>query len=167
MVFESRIMPANNTSPIRIHARGVDKNNIGFVQGILDDGIPFEAELWRNEIGLNMSIVMPDVLSCQRIKTGLVEGDIVGFHNQEQRIHRGVLAIDMVDNGVCDDLNIIINYVDFLEEKGVLSFVGEMRNGVVLFVTDVAGKELVYITVTLEEDEVFATMPLHFIIFPN
>lgn len=112
-----RFMEAKNSFPICNHTRCVDKNNIGFVQGILDDGTPFEAELWRNEIGLNISVVMPDVLSCQRRNNGLVEGNILGFHNQEQCIRQGILAIGMVDDGVCEDLNIIINYVDYLEEK--------------------------------------------------
>lgn len=160
-----RFMEEYSSFPICNHTRCVYNNNIGFVQGFLDDGTPFEAEIWRNEIGLNISIVMPDVFLCQRRNNGLVEGNSLGFHNQEQRIHQGILAIGMIDDGVCEDLNIIINYVDFLEEKGEISFVGEMRNGVVFFVPDVEGKELVYNTVTLEEDEVFATTPLHFIKF--
>lgn len=63
----------------------------------MSDGTPFEAELWCNELGLNVSFVMPDKLQHQRENNKLVEGNVIGFHNQEQREHQGILTIGMVD----------------------------------------------------------------------
>lgn len=158
---------SGSSFPVCNHTRCVDKNNIGYVQGIINDGTPFEAELWRNKMGLNISFVMQDKLQHQREKKKLVEGDLIGFHNQEQREHQGILTIGMVDDGICEDMDIIISYVEYLENNGLISFAGNMRNGMILYVTDIEGKELVYITITLEEDTVFATTPLKFIRFPN
>ena len=160
-------MEANSSFPICNHTQFVDQNNIGFVQGIMSDGTPFEAELWRNELGLNVSFVMPDKLQHQRENNKLVEGNVIGFHNQEQREHQGILTIGMVDDGICEDMDITISYVEYLESNGLISFTGNMRNGVIFYVTDIEGKELVYITITLEEDTIYATTPLHFMNFPN
>ena len=164
---EYKFMEANSSFPICNHTQFVDQNNIGFVQGIMSDGTPFEAELWCNELGLNVSFVMPDKLQHQRENNKLVEGNVIGFHNQEQREHQGILTIGMVDDGICEDMDISISYVEYLESNGLISFTGNMRNGVIFYVTDIEGKELVYITITLEEDTIYATTPLHFMNFPN
>lgn len=166
-VEEVRYMESNSSFPICNHTKCVDKNNLGYVQGIVNDGTPFEAELWRNDMGLNVSFVMPDKVQHQRARKELVEGNLIGFHNQEQREHQGILTIGMVDDGICEDMDITISYVDYLESNGLISFTGNMRNGMIFYVTDIEGKELVYITVTLEEDTVYATTPLKFIKFPN
>lgn len=73
----------------------------------------------------------------------------------------------MVDNGICDSMDITISYVEYLESNGLISFTGNMSNGAIVYVTDIEGKELVYITITLEEDTIYATTPLHFMNFPN
>lgn len=164
---EYKFMEANSSFPICNHTQFVDQNNIGFVQGIMSDGTSFEAELWCNELGLNVSFVMPDKLQHQRENNKLVEGNVIGFHNQEQREHQGILTIGMVDDGICEDMDITISYVEYLESNGLISFTGNMRNGVIFYVTDIEGKELVYITITLEEDTIYATTPLHFMNFPN
>ena len=164
---EYKFMEANSSFPICNHTQFVDQNNIGFVQGIMSDGTPFEAELWCNELGLSVSFVMPDKVQHQRAKKELVEGNVIGFHNQEQREHQGILTIGMVDDGICEDMDETISYVDYLESNGLISFTGNMRNGVIFYVTDIEGKELVYSTITLEEDTVFATTPLNFIRFVN
>lgn len=166
-VEEVRFTESNSSFPICNHTKCVDKNNLGYVQGIVNDGTPFEAELWRNDMGLNVSFVMPDKVQHQRAKKELVEGNLIGFHNQEQREHQGILTIGMVDDGICEDMDITISYVDYLESNGLISFTGNMRNGMIFYVTDIEGKELVYITITLEEDTVFATTPLKFNNFPN
>ena len=73
----------------------------------------------------------------------------------------------MVDDGICEDMDITISYVEYLESNGLISFTSNMCNGEIVYVTDIDGKELVYITITLEEDTIYATTPLHFMNFPN
>ena len=48
---EYKFMEANGSFPICNHTQCVEPNNIGYVQGIMSDGTPFEAELWRNDVG--------------------------------------------------------------------------------------------------------------------
>ena len=61
-----------------------------------------------------------------------------------------------------------MQYVDYLKENGIVEFIGGMENGTVFYVTDIEGKDLVYVTVTLAEQEtIFAKTPLHFREFPN
>lgn len=92
----------------------------------MNDGTPFEAELWRNDMGLNVSFVMPDKVQHQRAKKELVEGNLIGFHIYEQREHQGILTIGMVDDGICEDMDITISYVDYLESNGLISFTGNI-----------------------------------------
>lgn len=47
--------------PICNHSVSINQNNIGYTQGILDGGIPFEAELWNNANGQSLSVVMPEI----------------------------------------------------------------------------------------------------------
>ena len=83
-------------------------------------------------------------------------------------MHEGVLTIGMVDCGVIDDFDLTVKYVDFLEEKGLIEFVTEMRNETVFLNTDIEGHDLVNVTITLQEDgDFFPTTPLQFRDFPN
>lgn len=155
--------------PICNHTECVSKENIGYVQGIMKSGVPFEAELWENENGKNISVVMPELfINPGKESNPLTADNLVGFHNQVEDIHNGVLTIGMVDGGINTELNVTIQYVDYLKDNGIIEFVGGMENGSVFYVTDVEGKELVYVTITLSEQEkIFAKTPLHFMEFPN
>ena len=155
--------------PICNHTKCVSKDNLGYVQGVLKNGVPFEAELWKNATSLNMSVVLPEQFDVSDKKSKPLKKDnLMGFHNQVKDIHKGVLTIGMVDGGSVTELNMTMQYVDYLKENGLVEFIGDMENGSVFYVIDVEGKELAYITVTLlEQENVFAKTALHFIEFPN
>lgn len=160
---------ATSGLPICNHAECVSKENLGYVQGILKNGVPFEAELWKNETSLNMSVVLPEQFDVSDKKSNPLKKDnLKGFHNQIKDIHNGVLTIGMVDGGISTELSVTMQYVDYLKENGLVEFIGDMENGSVFYMTDVEGKDLAYVTVTLSEQEnVFAKTALHFIEFPN
>lgn len=160
---------ATSGLPICNHTECVSKDNLGYVQGILRNGEPFEAELWENATSVNMSVVLPEQFDVSDMKNNPLKKDnLMGFHNQVEDIHNGVLTIGMVDSGISTELSVTMQYVDYLKENGLVEFVGGMENGSVFYVTDVEGKDLVYVTVTLsEQDRVFAETSLHFVEFPN
>ena len=59
----------------------------------MKSGIPFEAELWVNENGKNISVVMPEVfVNSGKENVSIKKDNLVGFHNQVDYIHNGVLA---------------------------------------------------------------------------
>lgn len=155
--------------PICNHTAGVSNNNLGYVQGILSSGVPFEAELWKNKTSVNISVVIPEqFFESDRKCSPQKNGNLIGFHNQINNIHNGVLTIGMVDDGINTEMDATMQYVDFLKDHGLIEFVGDMENGAVFHVIDTEGKNLVYITVTLSElEEVFAKTSLHFMKFPN
>lgn len=160
---------ATSGLPICNHVEFVSKDNLGYVQGILKNGVPFEAELWKNETSVNLSVVLPKQFDVSDKKSKPLKKDnLMGFHNQVEDIHNGVLTIGMVDGGINTELSVTMQYVDYLKDNGLVEFVGGMENGSVFYVTDVEGKDLAYVTVTLsEQDNVFAKTLLHFIEFPN
>jgi len=51
---------ATSGLPICNHTECVSKDNLGYVQGILKNGVPFEAELWKNETSVNISVVLAE-----------------------------------------------------------------------------------------------------------
>ena len=160
---------ATSGFPICNRTECVSKDNLGYVQGILKNGVPFEAELWKNETSVNMSVVLPAQFDVSDKKSNPLKKDnLMGFHNQIEDIHNGVLTIGMVDGGINTELSVVMQYVDYLKDNRLVEFVGGMENGSVFHVTDVEGKDLVYVTVTLSEQQnVFAKTSLYFMEFPN
>ena len=115
----------------------------------MNRGIPFEAELWSNANGQSLSVVMPEIFIVEQMDNISDEyGKVVTYRNQAESMHEGVLTIGMVDCGVIDDFDLTAKYVDFLEEKGLVEFVTEMRNGTAFLNTDIEGYDLVNATIT-------------------
>lgn len=157
-----RYTELNCRFPICNHTKNISSDNLGYMQGILEDGTPFEAELWKNEAGLNVSFVLPDNSPDRKELPKMSDGNISYFRNEVKLIVNGVLTDGMVFDGECQDTKKVAMYVDRLVDYGLVSFVGNMENGIVLYFTDIEGKELVYITITLEEETILATTPLLF-----
>ena len=154
--------------PIFNHSSEITKENIGYVQGVFSDGVPFEAELWMCDGSMNVSFVFPELWPKEENQEYLKEGNVLGFHDNVARTNCGVLTIGMVDNGMVSDVNATIAYIEYLKNKGVLEFVSSMENGAVLLVTDIEGNDLAHVIVTLNEDgETLAKTPLCFHDFPN
>lgn len=160
--------------PVCNHVDGVGPENIGYSQGILPDGTPYEAELWNNdESGQSISVLIP-VLDFRSFQ----EDCSISFSDHEEtdlREHRemelppipskdcGVLAIGMIENGDEDDDTITFQYVDYLEKSGILQFTGEIKNGFVCYMSDANGTELAQIIVTMSvRKRTDAVTDLHF-----
>ncbi len=160
---------ASSGLPICNYTECVSQDNLGYVQGILKNGVPFEAELWKNELSVNISVIIPELFYVSdKNSNPLKKDNLLGFHNQVESMHNGVLTIGMVDGGISTELDVTMQYVDYLKDNGLVEFVCGMENGAVFYVTDIEGKDLVYVTVTLSEQEkVFAKTPLKFMDFPN
>lgn len=155
--------------PVCNHTQCVSEDNLGFVQGIIKEGIPFEAELWKNETSVNISVVLPKQFEPSQNKNNpLISDNLMGFRQHVRIFHNGILTIGMVDDGFEEDYNVIIQYVDYLKDNALVEFIGNMENGLVLYATDVEGKSVAYVTVTLsEQGERFAETTLCFMDFPT
>ena len=135
----------------------------------MENGIPFEAELWLYKGCLNVSFVFSEVFKINEIeKNQLTSGNVTGYHSQFEGTAAGVLTIGMVDRGYIDDVDATIEYVTFLQDNGLLFFKTEIENGVVQLVTDINGEDLVHVTVLIKDgSETLASTPLHFKDFPR
>lgn len=164
---EGRITPyleAEADFPVYNHIEGVGPENIGYAQGILPDGMPFEAELWENgENGRSMSFLLP-VLDLSSHRNTDPEGnpEKVDDLDPERESYLelpgeperdcGVLAIGMAENGTEDDETIVFQYAEYLEEAGIFRYTGELRKRFVEYMTDPRGNLLAHVIITLSED---------------
>lgn len=158
--------------PICNHTKEATEQNIGYTQGIMSDGTPFEAELWTNENEHQISVVMPVLaekdMSAVTVQNQMQCENVIGFHNEVSSCDNSILCIGMVDCGIEDELSIIMQYVDLLENAGIVSFTTDMKNGAVFYLTDVNGSDLVRVDIALIVDgQATATTPLHFRAFPT
>ena len=81
--------------PVCNHIKFVNENNLGYIQGIMSNGLPFEAELWLLNGIMNLSVIMPDVINLESTRKNLLsDGNVTGFHNEVSAVNGGVLAID-------------------------------------------------------------------------
>ena len=155
--------------PVCNHTKYVDDENLGYVQGILSNGVPFEAELWQTNGIMNLSVIIPEIIKSDKQQENLLnDGNITGFHNEVNAVNGGVLAIGMVDRGMVDDINVIIEYVSLLKDHDIVEFESDMENGAVQLLTDVNGNDFAQIMIMLEaDDELLAMTELDFRDFPN
>ena len=70
--------------PVCNHTLGVTENNIGYVSGILDGEIPFEAELFQygenNDLQKEISVLMPIIKNRSELDcTQNNKGNVIGF----------------------------------------------------------------------------------------
>lgn len=156
------------------HKDCVNGDNIGYVQGMLEDNRPFEAELFLGNGECTLGVIMPIVDEIEsavaRLETRSAsclkneKGNVIGFVKQVETQDNGVLPIGMVELGETDDLDITCKYVDFLEGLGVVKFLTAERNGYIEYYNDIHGTELVRVLVILQyaNGEVVATTPFRF-----
>lgn len=160
--------------PVCNHRECVTKDNIGYVQGILANNRPFEAELFLGNNECSVGLIMPVIDEIESMvnndkvhNTSLINNEnsnVLGFVRQAETQDNGILPIGMVEIGDTDDLGIISQYVEFLEDMGVIKFLSSERNGYVEYYRDIQGSNLVRVVVTLqyENGEVVATTPFMF-----
>lgn len=157
-------------------SREVDSCNIGYAQGILKDGVPFEAELWKdvdNKL-VALSIYLPELKEMyeeyNKIENtyDLEEDNIIAFEKTDEIDWQAVLCIGMVERDSNVDDEELHNYVEYLIQMGVIAFDSDFLNGNLHYLTDIEGNDLVSVEIILEEDGcVWAKTPLQFIDFPS
>ena len=160
--------------PVCNHRECVTKDNIGYVQGMLADNRPFEAELFLGNNECSIGLIMPVIDAIESMfnndkaqNTSFLKDEksnVLGFVRQAETQDNGILPIGMVELGEIDDLGVISQYVEFLEDIGVIRFLSSERNGYVEYYRDVQGSNLVRVVVTLqyENGESVATTPFMF-----
>ncbi len=166
MNFSERYIIMYGEFPVTNHA-DADEGNLGWVKGVFDDGLPFEAELWEYEGHTNVSILIP--ADCRDIEgnANWEDNDIIQFHGKRKSVNGGVLVVGMVSLGFETDDNIICNWIDYLEEKEFIDFIDEWRNGAIQYVVDINGNTFCEIIVELEnENRVYAEVDIGWNEFP-
>lgn len=160
--------------PVCNHTEEIKNFNIGYTQGYLCGTIPFEAELFTNNLDeVVLSVILPwmdnlcpasdHTVTNGRKTVGYKSGSVVGMVSEKQSYDNSVLTIGMVDHGQCEDLNLIVAYNELLEETFIVNFLSPLRNGTLFFLTDKNGNDYVQVLVTLkDEDNLLATTPLDF-----
>lgn len=133
--------------PLCNHTDGISDFNIGYAQGVTENGIPFEAELIKDAVETNLSIILPwcvDIFDCEAdsMPEFIIDAEPLDLNN--------VLTKGMIFNGRIDDTDFILGCNEFLESTGIIEFTGQYRNGYSEKYTDANGTELVRFSVTLE-----------------
>lgn len=147
------------------HTVDIASDNLGWTQGIMADGTPFEAELWANGADISLSIVMPEFEETSGLSSPKLPdcGNVVGFRNSLGCSDGSVLCIGMVARGEDDRLEAVQRYVKKLTDEGIVRFTTAAKNGSVLYVTDENGTDLVRVTIALViNGERQAVTPLNF-----
>ncbi|MBQ3462696.1 MAG: hypothetical protein IJH36_06205, partial [Clostridia bacterium] len=104
-----------------------DEHNIGYIQGITDDGIPFEAEMWTDEKNFrNLTVYMPEFMSGITVGDNSPEDDIVISSGIVKSYD--VLGIGMVESDTVLDETTEHEYVTYLIEKGMVRFTTNVFN---------------------------------------
>ncbi len=143
--------------PLCNHKECMSDSHLGFAKGITYDGVPFEAELTQHGKTKTLCVIMPAIFYSSPIKADLEkeykeDSDIIEIPGVED-YDVSILDIGMVDEGIEDDISVIIKYVDFLIEHEILSFLSNLYNGTVMYRVDELGNELVKILISLEDEE--------------
>lgn len=149
------------------HRVGIRDWNLGWTRGIFEDGVPFEAELWSEDEELNLCVIVPEIFRIEENKKITFEknvGEIKGGFCMD----RSVLKIGTTDCGYVDDMDVVIQYVEYLETFEVVSFADNYRNGAIRLLRDSEGNDLVCIVIGLNiGDEICAECFLDFREFYN
>lgn len=161
--------------PVTNHLVNVSKDNIGWIRGVMSDELPFEAEIWRKGAEVDVAFIIPaiyseddkinpyDTAKNKKIAKENKDKGISYYTGEVESWDGGVLAIGMVDEGYEEDPFVLQNYVEILENNGLIEFNSDLYNGTVQYVIDVNGNEFARVIITLEDtNSQYATCPLFF-----
>ena len=180
---------ANKPMPICNHTECVSKDNIGYCQGIFEDGTPFEAEHYKAGKEEGLALIMPllhdleDKLppqdlsySPQYLNSGsantkdTTESSKVKYlKGQSEYTDNSVLWIGMAFNGMEENIEVLQDYVKYLKDNEVIRFTSPLENCAIFYCTDVAGHDFAKLNITLKEESgaVIAETSLKFTPFRN
>ncbi len=153
---------ANAPYPCCNHTEDIGEENLGYVQGIINGGTPFEAELWETEAdGKNLSIVMADLPDLymeayeEYLKYGMKEETAEERlasqpGNNTTHTDASVLTIGMIMEE--DDLptEITAAVTAYMETAGLVRFPGRCSNGAVRFFIDMNGNRVIQNIINLD-----------------
>jgi len=129
---------------------GVDKHNVGYVQGVIHNRLPFAAEVWRYEDEQTLVVYLPDLSMIDR------EDYIVG--NQEENTKEefeppkydlSVLARFMTCKSIEGIFEVNEFYKEYLEELGIFEFTSNRQNGYVTYYEHKNGLKIIAFSVLL------------------
>ncbi len=159
--------------PVCNHTDGVTEINIGYVKGITAGGVPFEAELFEKEESMTMAVIMPAIYNDiyedkEDEELSDDSTNITDMHYEEKFYDYSVLDMGMVDDMMEENLDVVKNYVNFLENNGIVTFASNLLNGTVFYRVDVLGNDLVKVLITMREGgDFWAYTDLDFKEFPQ
>ena len=149
------------------HTEEVSVENIGWTHGVLSNGVPFEAELWVMDNELTICIIIPEIFKCDdeiEYECDVEENEVF----EDERTESSILKIGTYDRGYVTDHALIIKYVEYLEEFGLITFLSNHRNGGVHLLRDREGNNIVAVMITLcTIKQAYAETPLVFKGFKN
>ncbi len=145
--------------PVCNHTNCIGKHNIGYTQGILADGTPFEAEISKTDDITVLQVIMPVKYEYYDEELMQKKNDMQEKFNEEndirlpplENVDYGILTIGMQSIGYSIDPTLYM-YVEYLEENNIVKFTSEVRNGSLHYLVDSAGNDIVGILITLKED---------------
>lgn len=154
-------MPVCNMSKL------LDMKNIGYAQGVMEDGMPFVAELYFEDSGsLAMSIVLPEMPQYISDKSFFDPASSPDFILEGQ--DNGVLVIGMTYSEREDSFEELMYYTHYLEDMGVVKFATRVMEGSLEALMDLQGNHVVRDRITLVEDgAILAKTNLRFMPFPD
>ena len=158
--------------PICNHTECVNKDNIGYCQGIFEDGTPFEAELYKAGKEEGLALIMPllhdleDELPPQDLssnpqylnsgtantKDTTEPSKVKYLKGQSEYTDNSVLWIGMAFNGMEEDIEVLQDYVKYLKDNEVIRFTSPLENCAIFYCTDVAGHDFAKLNITLKEE---------------
>ena len=153
--------------PVCNHKQFLDKNNLGYCQGILTDGMPFEAELYECELGQGIAIIMPLINENNEkrydsVNAPTVQRKVIEFPMESGFIDASILDIGMVDHGEAGESE-VHKYVNYFVDNDLVRFTTDIYNGAGWYRTDILGNDLIKIVITLSENgQIFADTNLNF-----
>lgn len=156
--------------PVCNHTDGITDNNIGYAKGITADGVPFEAELFEKDDTLMMAVVIPAIFNgfYGGEEEEPVDENMRIMYEEAEDVDGSVLAIGMVCGTMEKDPDVVRDYLNFIVNNGVVTFISEVVDGVIRYCVDALGNDLVKISIMLQKAGKFlAYSDLDFDEFPK
>lgn len=154
--------------PVCNHTEEVSEDNLGYVQGVLLKGVPFEAELWqdRTEGTKHLTIILPEQLEEVRKKAEEPPTGVKQIPTMLRSIWNAVLPIGMFDRELEECAEDDDFYMMQMIENKIFNMTGDSLSIFLRYLTDTAGNDLVALDIMLERNGVvFATTDLSFMPF--
>lgn len=148
----------NQMFPVFNVKEAVDQNNVGYTQGIIQEQIPFAAEVWKYEDEETLVVYLPDL--------GVINRNDFIVEKQEENMEEecklpeydlSVLSRYMDCKFVEGIFEINEFYKEYLEQVGMFKFTSGFQNGYVTYFEDSNGLDVIAFSVLLRNgEEVFA-----------